>query len=58
VLSRGFDEALLGQLVTTSSLSALILALPMGYLADVLGRKTSLLLLRSIIQAPFIESNV
>jgi MFS family permease len=43
VLSLGYDEALLGSLVTTSSLSALIMALPMGYLADQLGRKTSLL---------------
>jgi MFS family permease len=43
VLSIGFDEALLGQLVTISSLTALIMALPMGYLADLLGRKTSLL---------------
>ena len=42
VLSLGFDEALLGRLVTTSSLTALILALPAGYLADILGRKRSL----------------
>lgn len=44
VLSRGFDEALLGNLVTVSSLTALIAALPMGYLADMLGRKSSLIL--------------
>ena len=44
VLSLGYDEALLGNLVTTSSLTALIAALPMGYLADRLGRKTSLIL--------------
>jgi MFS family permease len=44
VLSLGYDEALLGRLVTASSLSALIFALPMGYLADMLGRKNSLLL--------------
>ncbi len=43
VLSLGFDEALLGRLVTASSLTGLIMALPMGYLADLLGRKTSLL---------------
>ncbi len=43
VLSLGFDEALLGRLITTSSLAALIAALPVGYLADLLGRKTSLL---------------
>ncbi len=44
VLSLGYDEALLGNLVTTNSLTALIVALPVGYLADLLGRKTSLLL--------------
>jgi len=44
VLSLGYDEALLGNLVTASNLSALIVALPMGYLADILGRKISLLL--------------
>jgi MFS family permease len=44
VISRGFDEALLGNLVTTSSLTSLVLALPMGYLADMLGRKRSLML--------------
>ena len=32
VLSLGFDEELLGNLVTTSSLTALFAALPMGYL--------------------------
>jgi len=44
VLSLGFDEALLGRLITTSSLTALLAALPMGYLADILGRKKSLLI--------------
>jgi len=43
ILSLGFDEAILGNLVTTSSLTALLVALPMGYLADFLGRKTSLI---------------
>lgn len=42
VLSLGYDEALLGRLITTSSLTALMVALPMGYLADTLGRKYSL----------------
>jgi predicted MFS family arabinose efflux permease len=42
-LSLGFDEALLGNLITTSSFVALIAALPMGYLADVIGRKASLI---------------
>ena len=44
VLSLGFDEALLGNLITTSSFVALIVALPMGYLADIIGRKGSLVL--------------
>ncbi|HEX9118433.1 MAG TPA: MFS transporter [Anaerolineae bacterium] len=44
IISRGFDEALLGNLVTTSSLTSLIVALPMGYIADMLGRKRSLML--------------
>jgi len=43
VLSLGYDQALVGNLVTTSSLTALIAAVPMGYLADVLGRKISLI---------------
>jgi len=43
-LSLGFNEELLGNLVTTSSVTALIVALPMGYLADMLGRKAALLL--------------
>lgn len=44
VLSLGYDEALLGRLVTTNSLAALLAALPVGFLADRLGRKRSLLL--------------
>lgn len=44
ILSQGYDEALLGVLVTTSSLTALLVALPMGYLSDRLGRKKSLIL--------------
>ncbi|HZW02678.1 MAG TPA: MFS transporter [Anaerolineaceae bacterium] len=44
VLSLGFDEAFLGTLITTSSLTALLVALPMGYLADYLGHKPALLL--------------
>ena len=43
-LSLGFDEALLGSLITASSFVALIAALPMGYLADTIGRKGSLIL--------------
>jgi MFS family permease len=44
VLSLGFDEALLGRLITTSSLTALIVALPVGYVSDLLGRKWALIL--------------
>jgi MFS family permease len=44
LLSLGYDNALVGNLITASSLAALVAALPMGYLADILGRKTALLL--------------
>ncbi|HSF80784.1 MAG TPA: MFS transporter [Anaerolineales bacterium] len=44
VLSLGFDEALLGNLITTNNLTALIVALPVGYLADLLGRKRALII--------------
>ena len=44
VLSYGFDETFLGNLVTINAVTALIAALPMGYLADMLGRKASLIL--------------
>jgi MFS family permease len=43
ILSLGYDQAFLGNLVTANSLTALLMALPMGYLADLMGRKTSLL---------------
>lgn len=49
VLSLGFNEALLGSLITTSSLASLFAALPSGYLADLLGRKNSLLISASLI---------
>jgi len=44
VLSLGYNEALLGNLITTSSFVALLAALPMGYLADMIGRKGSLII--------------
>lgn len=44
VLSLGYDEALLGSLITTSSITSLVAALPMGYLADILGRKRSIII--------------
>jgi len=43
VLSLGYNEALIGNLTTATSLTALIAALPMGYLADLIGRKRSLI---------------
>ena len=51
VLSLGYDQALLGTLITVSSLTALLAALPMGYLADLLGRKNSLILSGAMISA-------
>jgi len=44
ILSLGYDEKLVGNMVTVSSITALIFALPMGYLADILGRKISFLI--------------
>jgi MFS family permease len=44
LLSLGYDEVLLGNLVTVNSLTALLVALPCGYLADLIGRKASLLI--------------
>ncbi len=44
VLSLGYDEALLGNLIAASSLTSLLVALPMGYLADFLGRKAALII--------------
>lgn len=43
VLSLGYDQALLGTLVTTSSLTALIAAMPLGYLIDIIGQKRALI---------------
>ena len=41
VLSQGYTEATLGNLVTARSLTTLLAALPMGYLVDKLGRKNA-----------------
>lgn len=44
VLSLGYDEALLGVLITANSMAALLAALPAGYLADRIGHKNALVL--------------
>jgi MFS family permease len=44
VLSLGYDDALLGALVAANSMTVLLFAVPMGYLADLLGRKSALLI--------------
>ncbi|HEX6384269.1 MAG TPA: MFS transporter [Anaerolineae bacterium] len=44
VLSLGYDEALLGRLLSANSTAALIGAVPAGYASDRLGRKVSLLI--------------
>ncbi len=51
VLSRGFDQALLGNLVTVNNFTSLLVALPIGYLADMLGRKRSLILAGAVTAA-------
>ncbi len=44
ILSLGYGETFLGTLITVGNGTALLAALPAGYLADLLGRKRSLLL--------------
>ena len=44
VLSLNMDASVVGQLTSTSSMTALILAVPMGYLADLLGRKKAFII--------------
>jgi len=43
-LSLGIDERIIGNFITVNSMTALIVALPMGYLADAIGRKRAFLL--------------
>jgi len=47
--SLGYDETLMGLLSTVSSMTVLIAALPMGYLADRIGRKLSLVISALVI---------
>jgi MFS family permease len=58
VLSLGFDEALLGNLITASSFVALLAALPMGYLADMIGRKASLVISAALLGASILAMAV
>ncbi|HEX7542170.1 MAG TPA: MFS transporter [Anaerolineales bacterium] len=44
VISLNMDVNIAGQLASTNSTTALVLAVPMGYLADILGRKKSLII--------------
>ena len=44
VLSLNMDANVVGQLTSVTSMTALLLAVPMGYLADILGRKKSFIL--------------
>jgi MFS family permease len=44
VISLNMDVNIAGQLASMNSTTALVLAVPMGYLADVLGRKKSLII--------------
>ena len=49
VLSLGYDEALLGRLITTSNTTALLLALPIGYIVGIWGRKQALILRNGLL---------
>jgi MFS family permease len=44
VISLNMDASIAGQLASMNSTTALVLAVPMGYLADILGRKKSLII--------------
>ncbi len=44
VLSLNMDANVVGQLTSTTSMTALLLAVPMGYLADILGRKKAFII--------------
>ena len=43
VLSLGFDEAVLGKLISTTQFTGMLLALPIGFLVDKIGRKPLLM---------------
>lgn len=52
--SLGLDKEILGQFVSINNLVALLAALPIGYLADRLGRKTSLVLASFMVTASMV----
>ncbi|MBI5964322.1 MAG: MFS transporter [Chloroflexi bacterium] len=58
VLSLGFNEALLGNLITTSSFVALLAALPLGYLADIIGRKGSLIISGALLSISILAMSI
>ena len=58
VLSLGFNEAMLGNLITTSSFVALLAALPLGYLADIIGRKGSLIISGALLSLSILAMSI
>jgi len=58
VLSLGYDEAMLGNLITTSSFVALIAALPLGYIADMIGRKGSLIISGALLSVAILAMSI
>jgi MFS family permease len=51
ILSVGFDERMLGNMITASSLSILLFALPMGFLTGKFGRKQALIISQLLVSA-------
>ncbi|MBI5944835.1 MAG: MFS transporter [Chloroflexi bacterium] len=58
VLSLGYDEAMLGNLITTSSFVALLAALPLGYIADMIGRKGSLIISGALLSVSILAMSI
>ena len=51
ILSQGFDERMLGNMITASSLTILISALPMGFVTGKIGRKPALIISQLLVSA-------
>ena len=49
ILSLGFDERMLGNMITASSLTILLFALPMGFVTGKIGRKPALILSQILV---------